>query len=505
MSDEKEETTEVSQRPFGVLAEYNGPDELIAAAKKVRDEGYTRWDCYSPFPVHGIDPAMGIKKTKLPYIVVCAGLTGCATALLLQWWTNGYDYPWIVSGKPLFGVPANIPITFELTVLFSAITTFVSMLLLNGLPKPSSPLDMVKRFDRVTDDRFFIVIESDDPKYDDADTRELLQKTDPNAVEAVPADNRSDTMPKELIYGVLIIAALALVPFGMFASMRESQSGNLAFHPVPNMDFQLKYKPQKESDFFADKRTSRGVVEGTVAIGELRHDDHFFKGKVGDAWALTLPERVKADEATMARGKQRFGIYCAPCHGDTGDGNGMVHERAFALKEGTWVKPTNINDPKIAVKPVGELFHTIGNGIRNMPGYARQIDVEDRWAILLYVRALQHSQRQYVAQNAVMPETPPTGVPADAVEQGSSAGSEAAGSDSAGSEAAGSEAAAAAQPAADAPAGDKPAAEPAAEPKAAAPAPKADAPAAQPKPETPAAPQAAEPKPAQPAAPAEEK
>lgn len=404
MSDEKKESTpEVSQRPFGVLAEYDGPDELIAAAKQVKAKGYTRWDCYSPFPVHGIDPAMGIKQTKLPYIVVVAGLTGCTTALVLQWWTNAVDYPWIVSGKPLFGVPANIPITFELTVLFSAITTFVSMLLLNGLPKPSSPLDHVKRFDRASDDKFFIVIESDDPKYDDGETRAVLQQTAPTAVEGVPADNRPDQLPKELIYGILVVAAVALIPFGLFASMRSTKSDNLAFHPVPNMDFQLKYKPQKQSDFFADKRTSRGAIEGTIAVGELRHDDHFFRGKIGDAWALTLPEQVEANEATMARGKERYGIFCAPCHGDTGDGNGMVHQRAFALKEGTWVRPTNINEPKIAKKPLGELYHTVANGIRNMPGYARQIDVEDRWAILLYVRALQHSQRQYVALNTAAP------------------------------------------------------------------------------------------------------
>src|SRR5690606_16007131 len=113
--------------------------------------------------------------TRLPWIVLCFGLTGLTTAVLMQWWMNAVDYPWIISGKPLWSIPANIPITFELTVLFSAISTFLSMLILNGLPKPSSPLDRVRRFARVTDDRFFLLIEAEDPKFDDRDTKALLE------------------------------------------------------------------------------------------------------------------------------------------------------------------------------------------------------------------------------------------------------------------------------------------------------------------------------------------
>ncbi|MEN9579873.1 MAG: hypothetical protein RJA70_2882 [Pseudomonadota bacterium] len=418
MSHENEtQTTAVNNRPYGLLAEYDGPDQLIAAAKQVSAAGYSRWDCYSPFPVHGIDPAMRIKRTKLPYIVVVAGLTGTTTALVMQWWTNAVDYPLIVSGKPFFGVPANIPITFELTVLFAAITTFVSMLLLNGLPKHSSPLDYVKRFDRASDDKFFIVIESEDPKYDEAQTQALFQRTHAAAVESVPADTTSDQVPKGVIYAILIIAALALVPFGLFASARSSTSGDLPFHLVHNMDFQEKYKPQKKSDFFADHRTSRGDVEGTIAVGALRHDSHFFAGRVGDAWALTLPDRVVADAATMARGQEKFGVYCAPCHGATGAGDGMVHRRAFALKEGTWVKPTNISDRSVAIQPIGQLFNAVTHGIRQMPAYGSQVETADRWAILLYVRALQHSQKQYGSQEAPVPaatDTAPASAPTDA-------------------------------------------------------------------------------------------
>src|SRR5688572_14857096 len=148
MSDHKtEESTSTGPVPLhGLLAEYETPWQLIDASNKVREARYQRWDTYTPFPVHGIDKAMGIRMTILPWIVLVAGLTGLASAIALQWWTNAFDYPWIVSGKPMWSIPANVPIMFEMTVLFSGITTLVGMLALNGMPHPSHPLDLKERF-----------------------------------------------------------------------------------------------------------------------------------------------------------------------------------------------------------------------------------------------------------------------------------------------------------------------------------------------------------------------
>lgn len=405
MSEQKKEETP-ALGPYGLLAEYESDTALIEAARVVRDEGFERWDCYSPFPVHGIDPAMGIKGTRLPFVVLIAGLTGTTTGLVLQWWTNGIDYPFVISGKPLWSIPANIPITFELTILFGALTAFLCMLIFNGLPKPSSPLDRVKRFLRASNDRFFVVIEAADAKYDPEQTRKLLEGTKPLALEIVPADPSSDRLPMPIIYAVLGITALALVPFGLFAQARQSRPEKPQFHIVPNMDFQAYYKPQRVNTFFADGRADREAVDGTVARGELREDPHLYEGKVGDTWAMTFPEAIAMNEATLARGQERFGIYCAPCHGESGNGDGMVHRRAFALKEGTWVKPTDISESKVAEQPVGQLFNTVSHGIRNMPGYARQIPTEDRWAILLYVRALQRSQASLAQATPPPTETP---------------------------------------------------------------------------------------------------
>lgn len=408
MSDEK--VSKPNEGPsdlvYGLLAEYHDQGELLAAAKQVRDKGFERWDTFSPYPVHGIDPAMGIKSTRLPWIVLCFGLTGLTTAVLMQWWMNAVDYPWIISGKPLWSIPANIPITFELTVLFSAISTFLSMLILNGLPKPSSPLDRVRRFARVTDDRFFLLIEAEDPKFDDRDTKALLEATGAHAVEAVPHDTSSDRLPAGIIYGLLIFGAISLIPFGFFASARNSLSEKPPYHVVPNMDFQAKYKAQRINNFFAssDGRAMRLPVPGTVPAGELKEDVHLYEGMEGGAVARTFPEAIRIDAQTMARGEERFGVFCAPCHGESGDGDGMVHRRAAALQEGTWVQPTNVAEPAVVDKPVGELFKIISDGIRNMPGYARQIPAEDRWAIILHLRALQRSQAEFVASRAPAPE-----------------------------------------------------------------------------------------------------
>ncbi|HEV8245742.1 MAG TPA: quinol:electron acceptor oxidoreductase subunit ActD [Polyangiaceae bacterium] len=394
MSDahQPEETPAGPAPLHALLAEYDTPAQIVAASRKVRDAGFTRWDTYTPFPVHGIDKAMGIKMTILPWIVLGAGLTGLATAITLQWWTNAYDYPWLISGKPFWSIPANVPIMFELTVLFSAITTLVGMLMLNNLPLPSHPLDRIKRFARSTDDKFFLVIEAADPKFDEEETRALIESTGPHAIEEVPEDHTSsDALPNGLVYGLIIVSVLAAVPFAIAAKARYSRGPNPRIHAIGDMDWQPKYKAQRMNPVFDDHRSTREDVPGTVAVGELREDDHLYRGKVGEAWATTFPEQIPLTDATMKRGAERFGIYCTPCHGIGGEGDGMVAKRAEMLAEGTWVQPSNLTQEYLRLMPVGALFNTVTNGIRNMPAYGSQILTEDRWAIIMYLRALQRS------------------------------------------------------------------------------------------------------------------
>lgn len=177
-----------SPKLWGYLVEFDNVADLLQGAERIRDAGYRRWDCHTPFPVHGLNDAMGLRPTILPWLVFGAGLTGAAVGLAMQYWTNAVDYPFIISGKPLFSVPANIPITFELTILFSAITAFVGMLALNNLPQWYHALFRSSRFRRVTTDRFYISVEAADPKFDPERTRELLDSLGGAPAEAVEED-----------------------------------------------------------------------------------------------------------------------------------------------------------------------------------------------------------------------------------------------------------------------------------------------------------------------------
>jgi len=169
----------------GVLAEFQDVDSVMAAAKRVRAAGFTRWDVHSPFPIHGMDAAMGIRMTILPWIVLGAGLSGLLTAIALQFYTNAFDYKYIISGKPYLSWQANVPVMFELTVLFSALAAVFGMLGLNKLPRLYNPLFRSARFRRVTNDRFFVVIDATDPKFDEVETPRLLASFGATAVENV--------------------------------------------------------------------------------------------------------------------------------------------------------------------------------------------------------------------------------------------------------------------------------------------------------------------------------
>ena len=183
-------------RTYGLIAEFETPAQIMKAAERVRDSGYKWWDCCTPFPVHGLDQAMGIRQTILPIIVFFMGMAGTCAAFVLQSFTNASDwtvwagvwvtgYPFLISGKPFMSLPAFIPVMFELTILFAALSTFGLMFAFNGLPQLYHPLFRNKRFRRATDDRFFIVIEARDPHYFKTRTREFLESLDPIAIEEV--------------------------------------------------------------------------------------------------------------------------------------------------------------------------------------------------------------------------------------------------------------------------------------------------------------------------------
>ena len=168
---------------YGIVAEYDDPDDLLKATKMAYAEGYRDLEAYSPFPIHGLSDAVGFHKTRLSLFTMAAGLTGAATGFGLQTIAHVFHYPYDVGGKPYFSWPAFIPITFECTILFAAFTTGFVMLAMNQLPMPYHPIFNANNFGRATSDRFFLCIEAVDKKFDPAATRGFLERLNPRPLE----------------------------------------------------------------------------------------------------------------------------------------------------------------------------------------------------------------------------------------------------------------------------------------------------------------------------------
>jgi mono/diheme cytochrome c family protein len=215
-------------------------------------------------------------------------------------------------------------------------------------------------------------------------------------------------LPRWVVPGLSILIALSFIPLAMIARTRVTHRSHTRLQIIPDMDQQPKFKAQGANPFFADGRAMRPEVDGTVARAQMELDPHLSRGMVSAApraagaagspgpvapamaWAESFPFPVTAEG--VRRGQERYNIFCAPCHGLAGGGDGIVHQRADRLQEGSWVPPAVLYSDLVRQRPVGHLYNTITNGIRNMPPYGPQIQERDRWAIVAYVRALQRSQ-----------------------------------------------------------------------------------------------------------------
>lgn len=428
------------------MAEYADDNQLLDAARKVRDSGYTRIDAFAPFAIHGIDEALGIKPTALPWFTLCAGFAGITVALTMEYWMNAVSYPYIISGKPYASWPAFIPVAFELTVLFSAFTTMFAMLGLNGLPRFSSPLFSNPKFDRVTDDRFFLWIDSQDKYFNSEKVQSLLASTGALSVEEVREDDSPSEVPKPIIFAIIAGILVTLIPGAIVLNMRNAKSGESRLHVFFDMDFQPSRHTQSPTAMFADGRVQRPPVPGTVARGELGATDPYTlgydpsksvntdsasaaaklvsfeqDGEVAEgvaaeeataepgaqpaadeaasaadsgvpnhAWLTELP--VEATGELFELGRRKFEQNCALCHGYGGYGNGLVAQRAAELAQGYWLQPANFHDKAIEEQPVGRIYYTITHGKGKMGSYAASLTPDERWAVVAYVKALQRSQ-----------------------------------------------------------------------------------------------------------------
>jgi mono/diheme cytochrome c family protein len=207
-------------------------------------------------------------------------------------------------------------------------------------------------------------------------------------------------IPRPLLYIALILVSLSLVPMACIVkNLNDPVKSTPRIQIIPDMDQQPKSKSQSPHSFFADGRAMRAWPEGTVARGLLRLDKRLHHGLEPDS-SFTEVFPLPVTEPLLERGRERYDIYCATCHGLDGRGDGTTHRRAERLMQGTWIPPTDLTTEIVIEHSHGHLYNSVANGIRSMPAYGHQITPHDRWAIVAYLRALQR------ARTATMQDVP---------------------------------------------------------------------------------------------------
>lgn len=361
---------------YGISALFNKPDDIIKAAKKVTADGYKKWDVNTPYPLHGMEQAMGLKPSKLGYVTLLFGLTGTASALFLMWFTLSVDYPIVIGGKPFFALPAFIPVTFELTVLLATVSTVIAMLaFFFGLPSNNHPLNDTGYMSKVSLDHFGIIIEAADPAFEKEKVESLLQSFNPVSIDVIYYPEQ----PKYPIFQPRFIAFLISVAIVVSIGTYLALNKLLYIVPFSWMSNQPKIIPQSRSELFTDERGMRTPVEGTVARGFLPYP---YLGVDQPEEYLSNPLIPTMENLEL--GKKKFLNYCSPCHGNFGDGNSRLR--------GQFPNPPSLHSERIKNFEDGQIYHTITNGKNIMPSYAAQISREERWAIVNYVRVLQKAE-----------------------------------------------------------------------------------------------------------------
>lgn len=323
---------------WGLLARYENPNAVFKACEQVRDAGYSQWDACTPFPVHGLEKAMGLKPSRLPWVVLICGVLGSTFMLLVPDVDQRQCLPlhrrW-EAALLAAGVCSRLVRNRGLSVSGSLFGKWV----LNGLPRPHHPHLTSKAFERVTDDKFFIMVE--------AAESEVRPREDEGPVAGRwghprrgkwRADMRSTSLTCFLFGGL------------MLAGCRGGDSEKPPVHLIHDVDTQEKGRPYRKDDtgLFADGRVMRAPVEGTIALGQLDEDAVTFEGldEQGQP-TLKYPTTVTVNDAVRARGKLRFGIYCAPCHGESGYGKGVIAAKALDGGPRLEVAPPSFFDQRL--------------------------------------------------------------------------------------------------------------------------------------------------------------
>lgn len=364
---------------FAVLGLYTDAQKIVDAANQIRPRKLGRLEAYTPYPVHGLDKAVGLPPSPLGKLVMGMGLLGTALALLFEWWTSAVDYPLITGGKALFSWQAFVPVMFEVTVLFATFTAGLAMLFaFNKLPFFGHPVLHSKAIKGITRDKLALSIESTDATFDVETARQALLDHGAESVEVVPIP--AWDKPLSLVGLLRTIAAITAACMVAGGGLYVAEKMIPVVPPLIHMHNQPKLNAFRSSTFFADGRGMRPAVAGTVARGHL---PPAFATPEEAGTMLTNP--LPLTQKSADRGRKVFNDHCAVCHGAVGDGIAML-SRAYGGK------PANLLSNDMRGRSDGQMYGVIMLGKNAMPSYAPDLDESDRWAAVHYVRVLQRAQ-----------------------------------------------------------------------------------------------------------------
>jgi mono/diheme cytochrome c family protein len=368
----------MSGKSFAVLGLFESAEALVAAIPGLREKGLGRLEAYTPYPVHGLDRALGHRRSPLAGMVLVMGFIGAASALLFQYWATGIDYPIVVGGKSPTAWQAFIPIMFEVMVLFATFTAGLGMLLLmNRLPFYGHPVLSSDSIGKITRDRFALSLEADGGDLDDGAARAALLRAGAVEVEVIHAPPPPGPWSANEVLRGLFAVGLACLAAGYATYWAVKLFPVLP--PMVHMEEQPRLNAQDASDFFRDGRGLRPSARGSVARGHLPYT------AATPEEAEALPNPLPVDARTLALGRKAYGYHCAVCHGALGDG-------VATLTSAYGAKPANLQAAAIRAYPDGRLYDTIVRGKNSMPSYAAHLNEEERWAVVHYVRVLQRAQ-----------------------------------------------------------------------------------------------------------------
>lgn len=367
----------MGERVFGVLGVFESADALMAAVPKVRARGLGRLEAYTPYPVHGLDEALGLRRSPLAGMVLVMGMLGAVTALFFQWWMSAVDYPIPTGGKAVFSWQAFVPIAFEVTVLFATFTAGLGMLLLlNKLPFFGHPVLGSRAVAGITRDRFALSVEDEKGGLDAHAARTALLEAGALEVELLPFPEPVPISAKFITRSLSAIAlSCAVAGYATYWAVKLFP----AAPPMVHMERQPKLNPQRASAFFKDGHGMQAPAAGTVARGHLPYT----LGSPEEAASLVNP--LPRTEEVLRTGKRAYQERCVVCHGPLGNG-------VPTLTAAYGAKPANLQSRTFRDYPDGMIYHAIVKGKNAMPSYASDLTEEQRWAVVHYVRALQRAQ-----------------------------------------------------------------------------------------------------------------